>query len=357
LTGIQGQYKETGCNFSFCFSLSNLKGLFSNLLFNFELTSHSDLTWTQTFGGSCVGLYRGMATGFDRWRRNIFKQEEASLYFWIFCGLELLGAAWESGTHIFSIDQLNQRKTTFSKDQAIYQRMEEAPLGRIWKYWPEIDVMTQTPEATVRYEWMECLMPRNLTVDRPYMVHVICTVEDYTTIKQKVWESSSLRGDTTQLLGWFTRRIVDLPLEDPEWQPYLFAGVHQPLAPIPFSLVAAEHLPPRSASFALMDYKGIQKGRNPLLPNYVGHIGRKTMYEADGPLESMDDILICTEKGVMDFTTEEWEKLKGYPSSWGTTAKDRWWIIQEPSLHFLVCLGGRICSHLYPPIKSKIGTQ
>jgi hypothetical protein len=38
--------------------------------------------------------------------------------------------------------------------------------------------------------------------------------------------------------------------------------------------------------------KSIKEGRNPLLPNYVGHIGRTPMYEADGPLESMDDILI-----------------------------------------------------------------
>jgi hypothetical protein len=73
--------------------------------------------------------------------------------------------------------------------------------------------------------------------------------------------------------------------------------------PLPFSLVAAERLPPRSASFALMDYKVpvrafikkiIQKSCNPLLPNYVGHIGRKPVYEANGPLESMDDILVHT---------------------------------------------------------------
>jgi hypothetical protein len=50
-----------------------------------------------------------------------------------------------------------------------------------------------------------------------------------------------------------------------------------------------------------MDYKvqacayiknSIKEGRNPLLPNYVGYIGRKPVYEADGPFESMDDILI-----------------------------------------------------------------
>jgi hypothetical protein len=44
--------------------------------------------------------------------------------------------------------------------------------------------------------------------------------------------------------------------------------------------------------------KSIQKGRNPLLTNYVGHSGRKPVYEADGPLESMDDIIIRNERGV-----------------------------------------------------------
>jgi hypothetical protein len=43
VTGRQGQDKGTGWNFSFCFSLSNLKRLFSHLLFHFELISHSDL--------------------------------------------------------------------------------------------------------------------------------------------------------------------------------------------------------------------------------------------------------------------------------------------------------------------------
>jgi hypothetical protein len=64
--------------------------------------------------------------------------------------------------------------------------------------------------------------------------------------------------------------------------------------------------------------KSIQKGCNPLLPNYVGHIGIKPVYEANGPVEYMDDILICTDKGVREVMTEEWGKLKGYPSSWGT---------------------------------------
>ena len=51
--------------------------------------------------------------------------------------------------------------------------------------------------------------------------------------------------------------------------------------------------------------KSIQKGCNPLLPNYVGHIGRTPIYDANGPLESMDDILIRTDIGVREVTTEE----------------------------------------------------
>jgi hypothetical protein len=48
----------------------------------------------------------------------------------------------------------------------------------------------------------------------------------------------------------------------------------------------------------------IKEGRNPLLTNYVGHIGRKPMYEADGPLESMDYILVRTKIGVREVTAE-----------------------------------------------------
>jgi hypothetical protein len=59
--------------------------------------------------------------------------------------------------------------------------------------------------------------------------------------------------------------------------------------------------------------KIIKEGFNPLLPNYVGRIGRKLVYEADRPLDSMDDILVRTKKGVREVTTEEWGKLKGYP--------------------------------------------
>jgi hypothetical protein len=53
----------------------------------------------------------------------------------------------------------------------------------------------------------------------------------------------------------------------------------------------------------------------------------------------MDDILIHTERGIWEVTTEDWGKLKGYPAAWGTTVKYRWWIIFEPRLHFWYVLG------------------
>jgi hypothetical protein len=85
--------------------------------------------------------------------------------------------------------------------------------------------------------------------------------------------------------------------------------------------------------------KSIKEGCNPLLPNYEGHIEMKPVYEADGPLYSIDNIIVRMERGVREVTTEEWGKLKGCPPSWGTTAKDRWRIIQDPSLHFWSVLG------------------
>jgi hypothetical protein len=132
---------------------------------------------------------------------------------------------------------------------------------------------------------------------------------------------------------------------------------------LPFSLLAAERIPPRSASFALMDYKiparayikkVINEGCNTLLPNYVGRIGQKPVYEANGPLEQMDDILVRTKRGVREVTTEEWGKLKGCPPSWGTTAKYRRRIIQDPSLQFWSVMVDAFVPTLIDP-KSKIG--
>jgi hypothetical protein len=117
-------------------------------LFHFELTSHSVLTRTRTHGGPYMGPYRSVSTGFDKWWQNIGGQEEAKFTLGtLLCGLEFLGAAWESGIHVFSIDQMNERKTNLPRAQSIYQIMGEAPWGRIRKSWPEVVVLTQPPEV------------------------------------------------------------------------------------------------------------------------------------------------------------------------------------------------------------------
>jgi hypothetical protein len=55
--------------------------------------------------------------------------------------------------------------------------------------------VTHPPEAIVRYEWMESIIPRDVMVDRPDRVIVIDTVEDYMTVGHKVWEKHiSARG-------------------------------------------------------------------------------------------------------------------------------------------------------------------
>jgi hypothetical protein len=59
--------------------------------------------------------------------------------------------------------------------------------------------------------------------------------------------------------------------------------------------------------------KIIKEGHNPLFPNYVGHIGRKSVYEADGTLYSMGDIAILTERGVREVKTEEGGSLRDTP--------------------------------------------
>jgi hypothetical protein len=47
----------------------------------------------------------------------------------------------------------------------------------------------------------------------------------------------------------------------------------------------------------------------------------------------MHDIIIRNDRGVREAMNEEWGKLEGYPSYWGTAAKYRRRIIREPSLH------------------------
>jgi hypothetical protein len=114
---------------------------------------------------------------------------------------------------------------------------------------------------------------------------LVGTVEDYMTVEHNVWEKQlASRGyDPTSWLiyeedcGSPTRgaRVATS---------CIIRGSPASRTPLPFSLVRAESLPPRSALFAVMDYevpapafikKDIRTGRNPLLPNYAGHIGMR----------------------------------------------------------------------------------
>jgi hypothetical protein len=152
----------------------------------------ADLIWDST-GTWQQGLIDGGTRLAD-------KKKQSFTFGTLFCGLELLGAAWESGIHVFGIEQMNQRKATRPNAQ-FYQRIGEAPWGRIRKSWPEVFVVTQLPEAKLRYEWMEHLMPRIMGVVGSDRVLVVGTVEDYMTVEHKVWENQ-LPARCYDLTSW-----------------------------------------------------------------------------------------------------------------------------------------------------------
>jgi hypothetical protein len=106
--------------------------------------------------------------------------------------------------------------------------------------------------------------------------------------------------------------------------------------------------------FRVFCEQDIQEGCNPQLSNYMGHIGQKPVYDMEWPLEAMDDIMIHTERGVREVTMEEWGRLKGYPSSWGTIVKDRQWIISEPSVHIWSVMGDAILPTLEGSVVSTV---
>jgi hypothetical protein len=84
----------------------------------------------------------------------------------------------------------------------------------------------------MKYEWMEHLMPRNIVIYRHGMVLVVGTVEDYMTVEHKVWEKQLVaRGyDPT---SWLVHEEDGgSPTREAEWQPYVFEGVPQPIAPL-----------------------------------------------------------------------------------------------------------------------------
>jgi hypothetical protein len=184
--------------------------------------------------------------------RILDKKKQGFTFGTLFCGLELLGAAWEKGTYVFSVEQLNQRKTTHPKAQSIYQRMGEATWGRIWKSWPEIVVVTQPPEATVRYDLMERLMPMNMVVNRPDRVLVTGTVEYYTNVGHKVWEKQlSARGyDPTSWLVY--EEDCGSPTQEARVATLCInRGSLASRTPLPFSLVAG--MTPATIGFFCLD--------------------------------------------------------------------------------------------------------
>jgi hypothetical protein len=96
-----------------------------------------------TFWDSAEAWQQGLIDGGTR---LLDKKKQEYSFGTLLCGLELLGAAWENGTHIFKIEQLNQSKTTRPNAQSIYQRIGESPWGCIRKSWPDIVVVTQRPK-------------------------------------------------------------------------------------------------------------------------------------------------------------------------------------------------------------------
>jgi hypothetical protein len=73
------------------------------------------------------------------------------------------------------------------------------------------------------------------------------------------------------------------------------------------------------------------------------------VYEADGPLESMDDILVRTKRGVREVTTEEWGKLKGYPHLGVPLQKIGGGSYRTPRLHFWSVMGDAFAPTLIHP--------
>jgi hypothetical protein len=69
----------------------------------------------------------------DGGTRILDKKKQGFTFGTLFCGLEMLGAAWENGTHILSIEQLNQRNKTRPKAQSIYQRWGGGNLGGVFR--------------------------------------------------------------------------------------------------------------------------------------------------------------------------------------------------------------------------------
>jgi hypothetical protein len=67
----------------------------------------------------------------DAGTRLVDKKKQNFTFGTLFCGLEFLGAAWESGIYFSSIDRMSQRNKNRPRPQSSNHRMGEAPWGCI----------------------------------------------------------------------------------------------------------------------------------------------------------------------------------------------------------------------------------
>jgi hypothetical protein len=113
------------------------KGLFSNLLFQlnlfYTLARSEPGPTVDPFWAFTGTLQQGLIDGGSRF---LEKEKQSFTFGSLFCGLEFLGAAWENGEHdVFSIVQLNRRKTNGPRAKSSYKIMGEAPWGRMHRLW------------------------------------------------------------------------------------------------------------------------------------------------------------------------------------------------------------------------------
>jgi hypothetical protein len=123
---------------------------------------------------------------------SLEKNDKKFTYGTVLYGLELVVAAWESGEHVFSIEQLNKRKSARPWADACYQITEGAPWGGgLSKKWPDVVVVNPPQEALALREWMNRPMPTDIGMVGPGQVLVIWTVEEYMTVDHKVWGNTN----------------------------------------------------------------------------------------------------------------------------------------------------------------------
>jgi hypothetical protein len=64
---------------------------------------------------------------------------------------------------------------------------------------------------------MDKLMPKTMGIARPVRVLVIETMDGLMRVEHNVWTTNYQCGGMIQHHGWYTRKTVDIPLEEPSW--------------------------------------------------------------------------------------------------------------------------------------------